>query len=1351
MSQAKTTESLVVEFDKIREARYESPKEVALDKRLFEKGIEALASIEESCIWCKYPKLCGQLLRLLGFPDNPLKAIFLQRCRDSLSACVECLEAYYTWRPDLDSDFVKLFEPHTLPLLWERVDVFDQSRLQAVFKDFLEDKIDSKSPVLLLALYEVFSFPAHFRDVALKDLFRQSMLKLHSKRNLIKLNKVLPGILVCLFDQTPEISNWARSILNGSSTEPATHFLPGAFKLAELINPLDFSQLRDNFLLLFKSLPRQVVVNELDFLWSYFLSKLESDVSNPLALNALSWIHISFMEETKSFLGLVPERHSNLESVMKILDSDVSDDTVALSAAMFVHSSSSTGLSRRIEELIRQLPEVVLKAKKTDIAIRITRFILELIRNPVCLMSLKNVVKSSYRLFSILHEKLAGGPAMSEFARCVFRLDMISVDCGDEFRGHCQLIMKILTTDSSFWLPYADELSSLADSAFRYISSRSLIFNSVCSSFPSTLVPQSPHSCFAFLLAAVSIDQLPSSKILEVFSSFPEEFAKGLQKLVNLVSGLQKADRSPRLCDNLVALMDETLQKAYFLDDGKTIVDLFPGFGDIHLTFIHSTLTATSILSDDNHYSTLLMDVFTFNGKLLNLLPPSIFPKAFASVTSSHINETIDIVLRFISENKMIPPLTVYNALLTATLWLTYSKHRLSSSHQKHLVKIYDCIDFTSSQRQSLTFYLSEYERKLKCLAPKPAQKSQSSVARLESPVSNKSRDFIDLSLEEKILEDLNSAENKRRERSLPQSLRSSAIPIVAKPGSLVSQIRQETAKEVAALSGTSISRKRPVPNALRPPTKPAKIDIFASSASDSDHDTDLKEKFSKTADVAEPSRSVKLIDIAGSSNDLKRPGGSAKAENTYVSPDVNIIKKFHQNILSFTLADIEILPDNNSVAPVPNSFESPEHYISVFEPLLYIECRAQLISSMEETAADPTQSLRISGVAKVDQFHEVSLQSDASGENDQVRISDQDYLLVSFKSSEEPIPGIVVQSSMKLGTLEATVRLLVPDAKASVQIELREGLKMTFKKIGNVITNIREYQAMMSIGSISLCKHILKPTLNISDIDSSASEVTNLCRTLNINASQAKAILTVVKNVNPITLIQGPPGTGKTKTIESLLSLLFIRSATGVLSRPNGSKVLICAPSNAAIDEIVRRIRYGLVDRISGNRLPIKVLRVGSLDMIADDIKDLTVDNQVERMMNNSGGASSALLETQRKKCDELRRSLQSAERRNDASEIKTLKTSLWEAREAMRKNQKFIEDTKNTIRQKILNDAQIVCCTLSSSGHELIARLGFDIVIIDEACQAVELSCLVPMMHNCRQCVLVGGTVMLYNAFIA
>ncbi len=63
-----------------------------------------------------------------------------------------------------------------------------------------------------------------------------------------------------------------------------------------------------------------------------------------------------------------------------------------------------------------------------------------------------------------------------------------------------------------------------------------------------------------------------------------------------------------------------------------------------------------------------------------------------------------------------------------------------------------------------------------------------------------------------------------------------------------------------------------------------------------------------------------------------------------------------------------------------------------------------------------------------------------------------------------------------------------------------------------------------------------------------------------------------------------------------------------------------------------------------------------------------------------------------------------------------------------------------RRSTRQKVLLEADVICSTLSGAGHEIIEQLDFDIIIIDEAAQAIELSTLIPLKYKCQRCILVG-----------
>ncbi len=59
------------------------------------------------------------------------------------------------------------------------------------------------------------------------------------------------------------------------------------------------------------------------------------------------------------------------------------------------------------------------------------------------------------------------------------------------------------------------------------------------------------------------------------------------------------------------------------------------------------------------------------------------------------------------------------------------------------------------------------------------------------------------------------------------------------------------------------------------------------------------------------------------------------------------------------------------------------------------------------------------------------------------------------------------------------------------------------------------------------------------------------------------------------------------------------------------------------------------------------------------------------------------------------------------------------------------------------IIQKAQIICTTLSMSAVEKLDCIGKDEIeylIVDEACQCVELNCLIPFEHEPKKVILVG-----------
>lgn len=210
--------------------------------------------------------------------------------------------------------------------------------------------------------------------------------------------------------------------------------------------------------------------------------------------------------------------------------------------------------------------------------------------------------------------------------------------------------------------------------------------------------------------------------------------------------------------------------------------------------------------------------------------------------------------------------------------------------------------------------------------------------------------------------------------------------------------------------------------------------------------------------------------------------------------------------------------------------------------------------------------------------------------------------------------------------------------------------------------------------------------------------------------------------------------------------------------------KILLCAPSNAAIDEVASRLKEGYRGTQKRGE-PIKVVRIGSDKAIDISVRDIALDYLVEQKMNgentpdpsNDAGKQIALLRqdiesvkrAKQQKFEELA-TVQNNTARTLAieEEIKKLnfrRMALTQQFDRLKDKQKSDYRTLDAVRRRfrieVLQEADVICATLAGSGHESIEQLEFEMVIIDEAAQAVELTSLIPLKFPTPKCIMVGG----------
>uniref|UniRef100_A0A8C3V2C2 DNA-binding protein SMUBP-2 n=1 Tax=Catharus ustulatus TaxID=91951 RepID=A0A8C3V2C2_CATUS len=191
------------------------------------------------------------------------------------------------------------------------------------------------------------------------------------------------------------------------------------------------------------------------------------------------------------------------------------------------------------------------------------------------------------------------------------------------------------------------------------------------------------------------------------------------------------------------------------------------------------------------------------------------------------------------------------------------------------------------------------------------------------------------------------------------------------------------------------------------------------------------------------------------------------------------------------------------------------------------------------------------------------------------------------------------------------------------------------------------------------------------------------------------------------LAIIHGPPGTGKTTTLVEII----------LQAVQQGLKVLCCAPSNVAVDN--------LVERLAGCRA--RLLRLGHPARLLQPIQQHCLDAVLAR------GDTAHIVADIRRDIDhawaKTKKAQDKGERSHFLGEIKTLRKELKEREEAA--------------MTAALSQASVVLATntgASSDGPlKLLPETHFDLVVIDECAQALEASCWIPLLQA-PKCILAG-----------
>ena len=193
------------------------------------------------------------------------------------------------------------------------------------------------------------------------------------------------------------------------------------------------------------------------------------------------------------------------------------------------------------------------------------------------------------------------------------------------------------------------------------------------------------------------------------------------------------------------------------------------------------------------------------------------------------------------------------------------------------------------------------------------------------------------------------------------------------------------------------------------------------------------------------------------------------------------------------------------------------------------------------------------------------------------------------------------------------------------------------------------------------------------------------------LNITQQRAVNEVLR-AKDVAIVHGPPGTGKTTTLVEAIRETLMREP----------QVLVCAQSNMAVDWISEK----LVDR------GIHVLRIGNPTRVNDKMLSFTYERRFEAHPDYpqlwSIRKAIRELRSHRKRGESIHQKLESLKSRATELEIR--------------------------INTELFSEARVIACTLVGSAHRLLDGMKFGTLFIDEAAQALEAACWIPMRRVSR-----------------
>ncbi|THY53080.1 DNA helicase [Aureobasidium pullulans] len=293
-------------------------------------------------------------------------------------------------------------------------------------------------------------------------------------------------------------------------------------------------------------------------------------------------------------------------------------------------------------------------------------------------------------------------------------------------------------------------------------------------------------------------------------------------------------------------------------------------------------------------------------------------------------------------------------------------------------------------------------------------------------------------------------------------------------------------------------------------------------------------------------------------------------------------------------------------------------------------------------------------------------------------------------------------------GVVVKVLREIIVVALDKDEVDIPGG-KLWLLKLANDVTYKRMNQTMNKLQKMPESEHSTLMRVLFGQSSAVTVQPRDMAKDLewmdpSLNDSQKEAIKFALAS-SEVALIHGPPGTGKTHTLIELIRQCL----------KQGLRLLVCGPSNISVDNIV--------ERLAPHKVPM--VRLGHPARLLPGVLNHSLD-----ILTRTSDAA-ALVKDIRNEMDDKQASIRKT---RNGRERKAIYGEIKELRKEYRQREAKCVDG-------LVRESKVVLATLHGAGGFHLKNQNFDIVVVDEASQALEAQCWVPLLSSGASKLILAG----------